>query len=81
MKSSIKTLHSEFYAQTDIKIAVGNKKNCSLQQLYDWQKYAKWLENLSIEKINNDLIKENNFLHKKIYESIDTLEIAISSRI
>lgn len=65
MKESRQRLRLRFQAETDVDV-----DPCP----QDWKRYAEWLEKLAIDKLNNQLVKENNLLLKKIQEAMDALE-------
>jgi hypothetical protein len=58
-------LRLRFEAETDIVLAPHPKH---------WQEYAEWLEELAVKELNNELVKENNVLQKKIAAAMDALE-------
>ncbi|MFA5879016.1 MAG: hypothetical protein WC860_02460 [Candidatus Margulisiibacteriota bacterium] len=68
MKNIIEELHQQFYAETNIEISVEDNDYCSLQI------YAQWLENLTIDKLNKDMILENKNLRNAFYQVMDILE-------
>ncbi|MFA5878779.1 MAG: hypothetical protein WC860_01245 [Candidatus Margulisiibacteriota bacterium] len=74
MKSLRNELRLQFYAQTDIEIYAKAKRQ-------DWQNYALWLENLAIEKLNQDIILENKKLREAFCKAQDILESGLLSPI
>ena len=73
MHENRKELRTQFYAKTNIEVNSEVSNN--------WQQYACWLENLSFEKLNNEIIKENKKLRRAFYEAIDILDLGLSSPI
>lgn len=69
MEESRELLRQRFEAMTDI--IVGQKPD-------DWQQYAKWLEKLALERLNNEIVMANEYLRKKMSKAIDILEKGIS---
>ena len=61
-------LRMRFYAHTDI--TVGEDRD-------SWEKYAKWLEELSLTKINNEMFTRNKKLENDIEKAINILEKAV----
>jgi hypothetical protein len=45
-----------------------------------WKEYAEWIEKLSVRKINNELVRENEMLRNRMQEAMNTLEAGISGR-
>jgi hypothetical protein len=72
MQPSQQELRLRFEAETDIVISKKTK---------DWQKYALWLENLNIKKINDELVQENEKLRNAFYAAMDILEVGLVSRV
>ena len=70
MQQSIKELRLNFEAETDLEIKPHFKQ---------WRKYALWLENLQIQKLNREIISENKKLRRAFYKVVDILEISLSS--
>lgn len=65
MEGSKEKLRLRFQAETDVVIEPNSE---------DWKQYAEWLENLAIKKLNNELVKENELLLKKIQKAMDALD-------
>lgn len=65
MEGSKEKLRLRFQAETDVVIEPDSE---------DWKQYAEWLENLAIKKLNNELVKENELLLKKIQKAMDALD-------
>lgn len=61
-------LRSRFEAETDVVVEHDNEA---------WKQYAEWLENLAVEKINNELARENALLLNKMREALKALEQGI----
>ena len=59
-------LRLDFYSITDTKggSIPGN-----------WKKYAEWLEDLRIKKINNELFRENELYRKKLNKICEISDI------
>lgn len=72
MEDSIRKLRFDFEAETDIIIDKSPE---------DWQKYAKWLERLTINEMNNRMIKENTVLKDMMQEALNVLQEGIVNRI
>ena len=72
MKNTNQELHERFYAETNFEICE-NFKN--------WQVYALWLENISIAKLNQELILENQKLREAFYSAMDILEHGLVDKI
>ncbi|MEK6697421.1 MAG: hypothetical protein AABZ10_00060 [Nitrospirota bacterium] len=70
MEESKEKLRLRFQAETDVVIEPYPE---------DWKQYAEWLENLAIKELNNEMVKENELLLKKIREAMDALEEGIKS--
>ncbi len=66
MEESKERLRLAFEAETDIVIDAYPQ---------DWKKYAEWLENLAIEKLNNEVIKENELLRNAMQKAMSTLDV------
>ena len=62
MKESKEELRLRFYGITNKTIPE------------NWNRYAEWLENLAIDELRSELMKENQYLREKIQEAIDILE-------
>ncbi len=65
MEESKQKLRLFFQAETDVVIEPNSE---------DWKQYAEWLENLAIKELNNEIVKENELLQKKIREAMNILE-------
>ena len=61
-KGSKDMLRQRFEAETDIEIE---------SKPSEWKQYAEWVEKLSIKKINNKLVRENEMLRNRMQEAID----------
>ena len=72
MKESKEMLRQRFEAQTDIELA---------QKPDRWKSYAEWLERLACGKINHELIRENEILHKKMQEAMVVLEQGVTGNL
>ncbi len=66
MEESKERLRLAFEAETDIVIDAYPK---------DWKKYAEWLENLAIKKLNNEVIKENELLRNAMQKAMKALDV------
>ena len=66
MQESKEKLRLTFEAETDIVIEAYPE---------DWKKYAEWLENLAIEKLNNEVIKENELLRNAMQKAMKALDV------
>ena len=66
MEESKERLRLAFEAETDIVIDAYPQ---------DWKKYAEWLENLAIKKLNNEVIKENELLRNAMQKAMSTLDV------
>ncbi len=66
MQETKEKLRLAFEAETDVVIEAYPE---------DWKKYAEWLEKLAIEKLNNDVIKENELLRNAMQKAMSTLDI------
>ncbi len=71
MKKSRAMLRQRFQAETDVEMD---------PQPQDWGKYAVWLEGLAVKELNNELVRENEFLRAKMGEAADVLEEGITGR-
>ena len=69
MEESKQKLRLRFQAETDVVIEPDSE---------DWKQYAEWLENLAIKELNNEIVKENELLLKKIREAMKALEEGIN---
>jgi hypothetical protein len=69
MKENREMLRFRFYAETDVEID---------PTITDWERYARWLENLAIKDINKEILKENKMLLNKMQEARDILERGIT---
>lgn len=70
MEESKQRLRLRFQAETDVEI-----EPCP----EDWKLYAEWLEKLAVNDLNNEMVKENELLLKKIQEAMETLEEGLKS--
>lgn len=68
MKENIEYLRIKFQAETDIEIT---KDNIS--------EYEKWLENIKVIHISNEIIIENRYLKNKMIKAMDIIYEGISS--
>ena len=66
MEESKEKLRLAFEAETNIVIEAYPE---------EWKKYAKWLENLAIEKLNNKIIKENELLRNAMQKAMSALDV------
>ncbi len=66
MEESKERLRLAFEAETDMEIETYPR---------DWKKYAEWLENLAIENLNNDVIKENELLRNAMQKAMSALDV------
>ena len=66
MQESKEKLRLAFEAETDVVIEAYPE---------DWKKYAKWLENLAIKKLNNEVIKENELLRNAMQKAMKALDV------
>ncbi len=66
MQETKEKLRQTFEAKTNVVIEAYPE---------DWKQYAKWLENLAIEKLNNDVIKENEMLRNVIQKAMSALDV------
>ena len=66
MEKSKEKLRLAFEAETNVVIEAYPE---------DWKKYAKWLENLAIEKLNNEVIKENELLRNVMQKAMSALDV------
>ena len=71
MEEAREKLRADFYAHTDITVSIAPES---------WQKYAEFLEEISCEKINEELLRRNAKLSDDIEKVINILENSISSR-
>ena len=69
MEESKQKLRLRFQAETDVVIEPYSE---------DWKQYAEWLENLAIKELNNEIVKENELLLRKIREAMNALEEGIN---
>ncbi|MFA5878867.1 MAG: hypothetical protein WC860_01690 [Candidatus Margulisiibacteriota bacterium] len=65
-------LRLRFEAETDIQI---NEK------LLNWKPYAIWLEKLKMQKLNNEIIAENNKFREAYWQTMELLEGVLVSPI
>ncbi len=63
-------LRSRFEAETDVVVEPDHE---------NWKQYAEWLENLAVGELNNELVKENELLLKKMRDAMEALEQGIKS--
>ena len=66
MQESKEKLRLTFEAETNVVIEAYPQ---------DWKKYAEWLENLAIKKLNNEVIKENELLRNAMQKAMSTLDV------
>ncbi len=66
MEETKEKLRLTFEAETDVIIEAYPE---------DWKKYAKWLEKLAIEKLNNEVIKENELLRNAMQKAMKALDV------
>jgi hypothetical protein len=66
MEESKERLRLAFEAETDVVIEAYPE---------DWKRYAEWLENLAIKKLNNDVIKENELLITAMQKAMKALDV------
>ena len=71
MNEAREKLRADFYAKTDIVVDIAPES---------WEKYAKYLEDLSIEKINVELLRKNERMTKRIEDIMLILEQVITER-
>ena len=71
MDEAREKLRADFYAKTDIVVSVAPES---------WERYARYLEDLSIEKINSELLRKNERMTKKIEDIMLMLEQVITER-
>lgn len=72
MDENVRKLRFDFEAETDIDIDESSE---------NWQEYAQWLEKLSVSKLNNEMVKENDALRNMMNEAMGLLEEGVVSRI
>jgi len=72
MQEISKELRLQFYAETNFELKEKSK---------NWQTYSKWLEQLSFQKINSELIMENKKLQKAFDKAINILDSGLINRI
>lgn len=72
MDERIKKLRFDFEAETDIALDKSPD---------DWQNYALWLEKLTIEKLNGQMIKENDVLKNMVNDVVARLQEGIVQRV
>ncbi len=70
MRDSRTMLRQRFQAETDIE----------MDPQGDWGKYAVWLESLAVKELNNELVRDNEFLRTKMEEAAYVLEEGIKGR-
>jgi hypothetical protein len=66
MEESKERLRLAFEAETDVVIEAYPE---------DWKRYAEWLENLAIKKLNNEVIKENELLINAMQKAMKALDV------
>ena len=66
MEESKEKLRLTFEAETDVIIEAYPE---------DWKRYAKWLEKLAIEKLNNEIIEENELLRNAMQKAMKALDV------
>ena len=66
MQETKEKLRLTFEAETDVVIEAYPE---------DWKRYAKWLEKLAIEKLNNEVIKENELLRNAMQKAMKALDV------
>jgi len=71
MNQAKEKLRGDFYAKTDISVNIEPE---------NWQKYAEWLENLTVEKMNAEILYRYNRLYEKVEMIIDVLDKSLSER-
>ena len=71
MNEAREKLRADFYAKTDIVVNIAPES---------WQKYAEYLEDLAVEKINSELLRKNERFTDDIEKAIKILEESIMSR-
>ena len=71
MDEAREKLRADFYAKTDIVVNIAPES---------WQKYAEYLEDLAVEKINSELLRKNEKYSDDIEKAIKILEESIMSR-
>ena len=71
MDEAREKLRADFYAKTDIVVNIVPES---------WERYARYLEDLSIEKINSELLRKNERMTKRIEDIILMLEQVITER-
>ena len=71
MDEAREKLRTDFYAKTDIVVNIAPES---------WQKYAEYLEDLAVEKINSELLRKNEKYSDDIEKAIKILEESIMSR-
>jgi hypothetical protein len=52
-----------------------DKSGC--ERALHWKQHAEWIEKLSVRKINNELVRENEMLRTKMQQAMNTLEKGI----
>ena len=60
-------LRRQFYTETNIKA--------------EPNEYAQWLENLAIEKLNNELVWQNQLFRETYEKVIEVLQLSLISRV
>jgi hypothetical protein len=69
MEQGKEALRLRFESQTDI-VLVPHPEH--------WQEYAEWLEELAVNELNNELMRENELLRNKMQEAMNALEQGIT---
>ena len=64
-------LRADFYAKTDI---TPGGEPCS------WKIYAEYLENISVEKINEETLRKYNKLYERVGDIMELMETVLSER-
>jgi len=72
MEESIQKLRLDFEAETDISID---------KSPADWQQYAMWLEQMTVNELNGQMVKENLVLKDMMQEAMTLLQEGIVKRI
>jgi hypothetical protein len=68
MNKSVEELRLLFEIQTDKRA-----------EKHHWKAYAEWLEQLALEKLNNEAIAENAKLRDAYFEVMDILDNAVTT--
>ena len=72
MEESIKKLRFDFEAETDIVVDKSPE---------DWQRYAMWLEKITVNELNKQMVKENVVLKDMMQEALNLLQEGIVARV